>query len=212
MQNGRMSFAAHIVAPARLQTDEFVLRPITAADAALDYAAVMESRDYLRLWEQSTWPADDFTVEADRTDLEKLEGGNADRKAFTYTVLDPAETECLGCVYVFPLDAAFLARSHVTAVADTHWEDYDAAVYFWVRASRLASHLDRALLAALRTWLSQEWNLRAHLFVTNEQFPQQADLLGGTDLTVQFEIAEPGKPGRYLAYAPPRPGSLRTAH
>lgn len=196
-----MPFAAHIVPPASLDAGEFVLRPITAADAALDHAAVMESGDYLRVWEQSTWPADEFTVEANRADLEKLERWHQHRDAFTYTVLNPAETECLGCVYVFPGDASFLARSRITAVGDSRWDDYDAAVYFWVRASRLAAHTDRALLDALRAWLPREWELRAHLFVTNEQFTQQVELISGTDLSVRFEIAEPGKPGRYLAYA-----------
>ncbi|MDF2510059.1 MAG: hypothetical protein K0Q52_3918, partial [Microbacterium sp.] len=42
--------------PAGLRTSEFVLRPITADDAERDHAAVMETRDDLRLWEQSTWP------------------------------------------------------------------------------------------------------------------------------------------------------------
>ncbi len=157
----------------------------------------MESRDYLRVWEQSTWPADDFTVEANREDLEKLERWNASRAAFTYTVMDPAEGEGLGCVYIFPGDATFLARSQITAVADTRWEDHDAAIHFWVRASRLASHTD----CALQTWLSQEWTLPGHAYVTNEQFTQQIELIGETDLTVQFEIAEPGKSGRSLAYA-----------
>lgn len=196
-----MPFAAHIVAPVVLNTEDFILRPITAADAALDYAAVMESKDYLRLWEQSEWPADDFTVEANRGDLEKLEQWHARGAAFTYTVMDPAGAECLGCVYIFPGDASFLAKAQITAVADTRWADYDAAVYFWVRASRLATHTDRALLNALQIWFSREWDLRGHLYVTNEQFTQQVDLIGETDLNLQFEIAEPGKPGRYLAYS-----------
>ncbi len=34
--------------PAELRTDEFVLRPIKADDAELDYRAVMETREYLR--------------------------------------------------------------------------------------------------------------------------------------------------------------------
>jgi RimJ/RimL family protein N-acetyltransferase len=86
--------------PAELRTDEFVLRPIRATDAELDYRAVMETREYLRLWEQSTWPADDFTVDANREDLVGLEERHDAHRAFTYTVLDPDGVECLGCVYV----------------------------------------------------------------------------------------------------------------
>ena len=187
--------------PEGMKTDHFVLRPITAADAALDYDAVMESRDYLRTWEQTGWPADDFTVAANREDLEKLERRHVAREAFTYTVMDLAGTECLGCVYIMPTDARFLTRARITAVAHARWEDFEAAVYFWIRKSRLASGTDRALLDALRAWLTSDWWFPGHLIVTNEQFVQQVDMIGDTDLQRLFAIEEPDKPGRYLAYA-----------
>jgi hypothetical protein len=187
-------------APDGLTTEHFVLRPIVAADAEMDYVAVMESREYLRTWEQSTWPADDFTVAANRTDLEMLERRHKDREAFTYTVMDPNGTECFGCVYFMPPDARSFTRSRINSTGDRQWEDYDATVYFWVRASQLAAHMDRMLLDALRSWIVQDWSLGAHLFVTNEQFAQQADMFAHTDLQLRFTIEEPDKPGRYLAY------------
>ncbi|OMH37106.1 hypothetical protein [Tersicoccus sp. Bi-70] len=191
--------AANAALPAGLTTDEFVLRPITAADAEMDHAAVVETREHLRLWEQSSWPEDGFTVEANRADLVDIEERHAARRAFTYTVLDPTGTSCLGCVYVFPTDATFLARSTVTAVADRAWADVDAVVYFWVRASRMATGMDGRLLAALRAWFD-EWELDTTVYVTNEQFVQQAELLLRTDLTVWFELREPGKTGTYLVF------------
>lgn len=187
-------------APEGLTTQDFILRPIVAADAEMDYAAVMESREYLRTWEQSSWPADDFTVAANRKDLELLERRHGDREAFTYTVMDPAGTECLGCVYIMPPDARSFAKARITPVDDRRWEDYDAAVYFWVRRSRLATQTDRMLLDALRAWLAQDWSLGEHLFVTNEQFAQQVAMFELANLQLRFTIEEPNKPGRYLAY------------
>ena len=186
--------------PEGLTTDDFILRPIVAADAEMDYAAVMESRDYLQTWEQSSWPADDFTVAANREDLEKLERRHASREAFTYTVMNPTGTECLGCVYVMPSDARMFAEARITPVGNRRWDDYEAAVYFWVRKSRLATEMDRLLLDALRTWLAEDWSLGGHLIVTNEQFAQQVDMFEHTDLQLRFEVEEPDKPGRYLAY------------
>lgn len=186
--------------PDGLTTGDFTLRAITADDAAADYAAVMESRHYLRKWQQSTWPADDFTVEANREDLEGLERRHSDGKAFTYTVMDPTETECLGCVYLMSTDAPMFTKSRITAVADHRWEDFQVAVYFWVSRSRLGTPMDRALLDALRAWLAQDWNFRGHLFVTNEEFTQQVEMIEQADLQRRFDIEEPGKPGRYLAY------------
>jgi len=186
--------------PTGLHTAEFVLRPITADDAERDFAAVVETREHLRLWEQSTWPADDFTVEANRDDLVGLEQRHAERKAFTYTVVDPEGAEALGCVYIFPTSASFLQKSTVTAVGDEDWADVDAVVYFWARLSEMEKGMDARLLAALRAWIRDAWRAQRAVYVTNEQFTQQVELIGRTDLELRFELVEPGKPGTYLLY------------
>jgi hypothetical protein len=186
--------------PAELRTDEFVLRPIKATDAEVDYRAVMETREYLRVWQQSPWPEDDFTVDANREDLVGLEQRHDAHRAFTYTVLDPDGVECLGCVYVFPTDATFLARSAVTPVGDDDWSDVDAVVFFWARRSQIETGMDRRLLDALRTWFDTEWALERVVYVTNEQLGHQADLLAQTDLLLKFELVEPDKAGKYLVF------------
>jgi len=186
--------------PAELRTDEFALRPIVADDAELDYAAAMETRESLRLWQQSGWPEDDFTVAANRKDLVNLEQRHSEHRAFTYTVLSPDGTRCLGCVYVLPISATFLVKSTVTPVGDDRWADVDAVIFFWARRSELATGLDERLLAALRTWFNGEWRLERAVYVTNEQFGQQVNLLERTDLSLKFELLEPGKPGKYLLF------------
>ncbi|WP_426625281.1 GNAT family N-acetyltransferase [Leifsonia sp. McL0607] len=186
--------------PTGLTTDRMLLRPIRADDAADDYAAVAETRELLRLWEQSSWPEDGFTVEANRADLAGLQQRHAEHRAFTFTVRDPEDTVCLGCVYLFPTTAAFLAKSTVTPVGDDAWEDVDAVAYFWVRLSQLEAGLDASLLDALRSWLRDDWGFERVVFVTNEQFEQQVSLLTGTDLVLRFELREPGKPGTYLVF------------
>lgn len=187
-------------APPELRTDEFALRPIVADDAELDHAAVMETREHLRSWQLSTWPEDDFTVEANRVDLTDLEERHAANRAFTYTVLDPDGATCLGCVYVFPTSAAFLARSTVTPVGQDTWADVDAVAYFWVRPSQMALGMDERLLSALRAWFADEWNLEKTVYVTSERFTQQVELIARAGLSRMFEIQEPGKPGRHLAF------------
>lgn len=186
--------------PTELRCEEFVLRPITPGDAELDYAAVMETRKSLRLWEQSAWPEDDFTVEANRNDLVDLEQRHAAHRAFTYTVLDPDGAESLGCVYIFPTGATFLTKASVTPVGNDEWANVDAVVYFWVRLSRVATGMDERLLAVLRRWFTEEWKLERTVYVTKEEFRQQLALLGRTDLAVKFELIEPGKQGKYLAF------------
>ena len=191
---------SHRPVPDELRTEQFALRPITAADAERDYAALMETREQLRLWEQSTWPADDFTVEANREDLVGLETRHREGRAFTYTVVDPDDTQALGCVYVFPITATFLTKARATPTGTLRWDDVDAVVYFWMRTSAMQMGLDGSLLAALRTWFREVGKTECTVFVTNEQFTQQLALIQSTELQLRFELVEPGKPGTYLVF------------
>jgi hypothetical protein len=190
-----------ISAPAGLKTRQFVLRPLRASDAGLDYEAVMESREFLRKWEQSTWPEDDFTVEANREDLLRHERQHANGDAFTYTWMNLDQTECLGCVYVLPPDATMFKGAQVTTTGADQWSDCDATVFFWVGKSRLPEDLDRVLLDSLLRWFDAEWSFRAPVIVTNAQFEQQVATIEGGDLRRRFELQVPGVAGRYLAYA-----------
>jgi hypothetical protein len=185
---------------AELRTDEFALRPILVEDTEMDYAAVMETREQLRLWRQSTWPENSFTVEENRKDLIDLEQRHAAHRAFTYTVLDPAGTSCMGCVYVFPTSATFLAKCAVTPVGADEWADVDAVIFFWVRLSQMETGMDERLLSALRAWFSEEWKLDKVVYVTSEPFTQQVDLMDRTDLNLKFELLEPDKPRKRLVF------------
>ncbi|NLF05883.1 MAG: GNAT family N-acetyltransferase [Actinomycetales bacterium] len=186
--------------PTGLRAPELTLRPLTADDAAADFDAVMSSREALRVWEQSAWPADDFTVEANREDLAGLERRHGARQAFTYTVTDPAGERCLGCVYVMPPDAKMYDGAAITPLRELTWADVDAAVYFWVRTELHSEGTDRALLAALRDWFTREWDLRTVLFVTNEALTQQVALLETAGLAPAFQITERDKPSPYVAF------------
>lgn len=188
--------------PERLETEEFVLRPIRETDAALDFDAVMESRDFLRVWEQTSWPEDDFTVEANREDMVLLERRHTSRGAFTFTVMNPEETECLGCVYLIAHNAKMFQTAEITQIGRLTWEGVDTTVYFWVRKSRLAGGMDARLLSALRSWFESEWPLDNVVFVTADEFRQQVGVIEEAGLTPQFKIQEQGKAGTYTAYAP----------
>jgi hypothetical protein len=196
-----MAYNDDFHAPAELRTDAFLLRPIRASDAALDYEAVMASREYLRPWEQSGWPADDFTLDANRDDVRKLERWHADRERFTYTVLNPTETQCLGCVYILPTNAPLFARKQIAALDGARWSEYAVAVNFWVRTSRLADGLDRRLLDALGPWLVHDWHIAHHLVITNEQVEQQVALIDGSNRRLRFRLTDPRQAGKSLAYA-----------
>jgi hypothetical protein len=60
--------------------------------------------------------------------------------------------------------------------------------------------MDVRLLAALRDWLSGVWGFGRPVYVTNERFEQQVGVLERAGLRRRFELLEPDKPGRYLAF------------
>ena len=182
--------------PALLRTDEFVLRPLTTAHVNLDYAALMVSTEMLRLWSGTSWPTDDFTLEENWEDLAMHDREHQERVAFTYTVLTPDETECLGCVYITPLtNSVALNPKVLTDIApDT------AVVGFWVKQPRLADHLDERLLAVLRDWLAREWLFSAVYFSARDVNKQQVQLLEAAGMKKQYTISVSRRANQFFLY------------
>ena len=128
--------------PLGLATEHFRLEPLGPQHNDSDYEAWSSSVEHIRAtpgWDEtSSWP-DDRSLEDNLRDLQ----GHADdferRTGFTYTVLDPASGDVLGCVYIYP------DRSG----------QHDAGVLSWVRASR--AELDVPLWRAVTDWLADEW-------------------------------------------------------
>ena len=72
----------------------------------------------------------------------------AERSGFTYSVLDPAHGDVIGCVYIYPLRSTDDGDAR-TPIAGA------ASVLSWVRASR--ADLDVPLWQAVSAWLEAEW-------------------------------------------------------
>ena len=156
--------------PDKLQTDEFIVRPLRASDVALDYDAVISSRAELLLHSGGTRPREGFTLQENLADLERHEQEFLDRVAFAYTVMNPTETECLGCIYIDPLES-FLGKN---VEGPGYLADRTAYITFWVRQSRLADNLDKRLLQALISWFQNEWAFSHVVFLA--QKPQERQI------------------------------------
>jgi len=161
--------------PAELRTDEFLLRPLRATDVDLDYEAVIATQETLRRTSGGRWPRPDFTLEENLADLQGHEADFHARRGFTYTVMDPTETRCFGCVYAYPPE---------NAGADIAASDYEAVVWFWVRPDGVAADLDRRLLAALVPWLRDDFAFARVLFRAMADDERQTSILGEAALRV----------------------------
>lgn len=132
---------SEFVVPPAPATEHFRLEPLGPQHNDSDYEAWTSSLEHIHAtpgWEKSNWP-DDRDKDANLRDLERHADDFANRTGFTYTVLDPATGNVIGCVYIYP----------------DKDEEYDARVLSWVRASR--AELDVELWQAVSKWLSNDW-------------------------------------------------------
>ncbi|HEX5165799.1 MAG TPA: hypothetical protein VFV93_10420 [Thermomicrobiales bacterium] len=158
----------HAAIPVEWRTQDLWLRVLRPDVTELDFAALMESRERLRLWSDSTWPSDDFTLQENERDLIEHEREWEDREAFAYTVLNSDGRRCEGCVYVTPFASSMRHRGYDPIAQGTPFAEDAAAVSFWVRDSALARDLDRQLLAGLREWFQTEWPLSQVIYRIND--------------------------------------------
>jgi RimJ/RimL family protein N-acetyltransferase len=175
--------------PDELRTDEFLLRPPRAADADLDYEAVMATQETLRRFSGGRWPRSDFTLEENLVDLQEHEVDFRARRGFTYTVMDPTESRCLGCAYAYP------PREEDGGGA----RDHDAVVWFWVRPDGVAADLDRRLLAALIPWLGNDFAFERVRFRARADDERQTAILSEAGLRV--EDAPPNRDSETVLFA-----------
>jgi len=129
------------VVPLALATKQFRLEPLGPQHNDSDYEAWSSSVERIHKtpgWETSSWP-DDRSVVDNLRDLQRHADDFENRRGFTYTVVDPATGEVIGCVYIYPDDS----------------EQHDARVLSWVRASR--RDLDVQLWRAVTDWLADDW-------------------------------------------------------
>ena len=90
--------------PRRLETPQFVLEPLGPEHNDRDYDAWTSSVEHIRTtpgWDDGKWPRE-MTLDENRADLQRHADDFRKRTGFTYTVLDPASRDVIGCVYIYP--------------------------------------------------------------------------------------------------------------
>jgi len=126
--------------PLGLVTELFRLEPLGPQHNEGDYDAWSSSMEHVRAtvrFSGDSWPRE-MTLDENRADLERHARDFAERKGFTYTVLDPGG-DVIGCVYIYP------AKN----------EESDAKVNSWVCESR--AELDGPLRERVTRWLGEDW-------------------------------------------------------
>jgi RimJ/RimL family protein N-acetyltransferase len=182
--------------PDCLATKDFVLMPLRPSHVHIDYEAVMSSQKMLRLWSGSPWPREGFTLAENLADLQWHDQEHQDRVAFTYTILDPDQETCLGCVYIRPLtDLVDANPGKLDAIADNV-----AIVRFWVRTSLLDSKLNTQLLKSLVSWFAQSWYFSHLYFHTRSANTEQVALFETAEMENRLTLQVPKRGGMHFFY------------
>ena len=133
----------HFTAPVSLETNEFRLRPLMAADYRRDHEAVVVSRADLIgfMGRDDSWPEEDLSLLDNYLQLLRHQMEFSRRHTFTYTVESPDGNTTLGCVYIFP------ARN----------PDYTVEVLYWGRSGSTKKVFEEKLGTAIQNWIRREW-------------------------------------------------------
>ena len=135
--------------PDGLMAEEFRLEPLGPRHNAADYAAWTASIDHILAtpgFAGRGWPHE-MSLRDNLRDLERHAQDFAERRGFTYTVLNAGSGEVIGCVYIYPPRADSPGGG-----TENEWH---AAVSSWVHADRAA--LDRVVYRAVVAWLERDW-------------------------------------------------------
>jgi len=129
--------------PTSLAAERFRLEPLGPQHNEADHAAWTSSIDHIRStpgFATGSWPpAGGMTLEENLSDLRRHADDFTRGAGYTFTVLEPADDDVIGCVYLYPSPA----------------EEWDVTARSWVRADRAA--LDAPLADAVARWLATDW-------------------------------------------------------
>ena len=127
------------VVPAELNGPGFRLEPLGPEHNERDHEAWMSSIEHIRAtpgFPDADWPHE-MSLEDNLADLERHARDFAERKGFTYSILDGDAV--IGCLYIYP----------------SKTDGVDAEVSAWVTASQ--AELDPVVWRSVRDWLDETW-------------------------------------------------------
>ena len=128
------------VPPAALDGPGFRLEPLGPEHNDRDYAAWSGSIAHIKAtpgFEGWKWPHP-MSLDENLDDLRRHRRDYENRTGFTYSVLDHAADDVIGCLYIYPLK-----------------DGSGADVHSWVTARR--AELDGPLHTAVSAWLEADW-------------------------------------------------------
>ena len=132
-------------APFKVSRSRYTLEALAPKHNELDYDAWASSKENLQgiFGPDNDWPNDGTSLEKNRSDLENHYNEFVEKIAYAYSVLNPDESLCLGCLYIRPTPAP----------------QFDTRVDFWFRSS--SRDLEKEFHSDVDKWLKRDWGFKS---------------------------------------------------
>lgn len=135
--------------PPSLKKETYIARKLAARDVYLDYIAVMSSMDIIHTTRGGKWPTPDLTIEEDLIDLSWHQREFEFKTSFAFTVMNPEETECLGCIYFYPPR---------TSMSDAKSDDgVEVNISWWLTQKMYDTGIYDQFCRDIKEWVEKEW-------------------------------------------------------
>lgn len=141
--------------PEIYSTDLFVLRRQMLTDNIPDFQAVMSSRLELRVWSDSDWPQDEFTIDENAADLAMHIGEHERNEAYGFSIFDLTENTLLGSLYLSQV-ASIVENYQVDSITAAYLKHFDVCADYWLRQG-VSEEMRAAFLQTVQDWLSEAW-------------------------------------------------------
>lgn len=187
-------FTHAFVMPQSYSTDEITFFPTDDSYYLSDFEAVMQTKDTLRIWSQSSWPEDNFTAVENKADLKHHMDDNIAHTTYGYMIYTLDKKTCLGSVYVNSL-TSIPANYQMSTEAQKLLTEFDARIDYWC-----VNGFDQQITEILFSWFESVWKIKP-LFAARNKLDERLQTFSKLGLIKQFDLVSKTSPMTLLLYS-----------
>jgi hypothetical protein len=172
--------------PRELKTKAFKIRQLLTTDVEKDYEAVMATQEKHLKNTEGRWPKEGFSLNDNLKDLERHQKMHEEEKEFTYTVMNPDESLCLGCIYINPASKELKEKLRETGRST----DHVAFLYYWLRPNYSGGDYEQNFVDELVIWMKEDWVFSQVFFLGKHATEAELELFRNAGLTKKFQLGK----------------------
>lgn len=151
---------AGVLAPAKLDFDDFYAKPLTREDLKADLEAVNSSIDIIQKTRGGSWPEEQLTEDFDLLDLAWHEREFRDGDSFAYAIYSN-DNEYVGCFYLYGIGLRTPLNEETI--------DYEVDASWWITEKAYDDGYYEKVYEALQKWLNEDFAFTKVIYSNKEK-------------------------------------------